>query len=98
MSEFGDNLFMEADSHAAGLDCESARRPVGRGYNEENHGDNGLLSVTCARGVTHRIARDGFLRKKCVRVQLDTLVGTIAYQRGLISPTFTEFQSPSSKM
>ena len=32
------------------------------GYNEENHGDNGMLSVTCARAVTHTIARDGVLR------------------------------------
>ena len=35
-------------------------------YNEENHGDNGMLSVTCAWAVTHTIARDGVLRNAYV--------------------------------
>ena len=65
MSEFGDNLFMGADSHAAGLgglDGESADAADASGNNEENHGDNGMLSVTCGRAVTHTIARDGIIK------------------------------------
>ena len=43
------------------MDCESAPLDAAdAGNNEENHGDNGKLSVTCARPVTHtrwRVAR-----------------------------------------
>ena len=58
-----------------------------RGYNEENHGDNGMLSVTCARAVTHTIARCGFLRNAphtCVYEVVDT-GGTIAHIKGRCS-------------
>ena len=40
------------------MDCESAPLDAAdAGNNEENHGDNGKLSVTCARPVTHALAR-----------------------------------------
>ena len=41
------------------MDCESAPLDAAdAGNNEENHGDNGKLSVTCARPVTHALARE----------------------------------------
>ena len=73
------------------LRARALMRLMRRGYNEENHGDNGMLSVTCAWAVTHRIAR-GFAQCICdVCTYCWILVGAIAYQRMLLSPTFTEF-------
>ena len=63
-----------------GLDCESARVDAADadalGNNEQNHGDNGRLSVTCAQAVTHTIARDGIIQAFCAIYCICTLLDT----------------------
>ena len=60
-----------------GLDCESVRVDADAlGDNEENHGDNGRLSVTCAQAVTHTIARDGIIQAFCATHRIYTLLDT----------------------
>ena len=81
MSEFGDNLFMGGPIRMQHwLDCESARVDAADadalGNNEQNHGDNGSLSVTCAQAVTHTIARDGIVQAFCATHRIYTLLDT----------------------
>ena len=65
------------------------------GNNEENRRDNGRLSVTCARGVTHTIARDGQTPWYTIWGMITHFAQFTAYMHmdTEANQTFTKFQS-----
>ena len=78
------------------MDCESAPLDAADvGNNEENRRDNGRLSVTCARGVTHTIARDGQTPWYTIWGMITHFAQFTAYMQmdTEANQTFTKFQS-----